>query len=330
MIPFSVLDLSPVTMGGDAAQSLRNTLDLAQHAEAWGYRRYWLAEHHSMPGIASAATSVVICHVASGTSTIRVGAGGIMLPNHSPLVIAEQFGTLESLFPGRIDLGLGRAPGSDQNTARALRRNLASDPDAFPQDVLELIGYFAPPEPEQRVMAVPGVGLQVPIWILGSSLFGAQVAAALGLPFAFASHFAPAMMMEAIHVYRSRFQPSEQLDRPYVMLGFNVFAAESDTEARLLASSMQQAFVNLRSGRPTQLPPPLEGYESQLPPPARALLADVLTCSAVGSPETVRKALLAFIERTKADELMLTAMIFDHAARLRSYEIAADIHQNLK
>ena len=329
MIPFSVLDLSPVTLGGTAAQSLRNTLDLAQHAETWGYRRYWLAEHHSMPGIASAATSVVICHVAAGTSAIRVGAGGIMLPNHSPLVIAEQFGTLESLFPGRIDLGLGRAPGSDQATARALRRNLASDPDQFPQDVLELMGYLGPAAPEQRVMAIPGTGLKVPIWILGSSLFGAQVAAALGLPFSFASHFAPAMMMQAIDIYRARFQPSEQLDRPYVMLGFNVIAAESDAQARLLATSVQQAFVNLRSGRPIQLPPPLEGYESHLPPPARALLAEVLTCAAIGSPQTVRNALAAFIERTKADELMITAQIFDHSARLRSYEIAADIQKTL-
>jgi luciferase family oxidoreductase group 1 len=329
MIPFSVLDLSPVTLGGTAAQSLRNTLDLAQHAETWGYRRYWLAEHHSMPGIASAATSVVICHVASGTSAIRVGAGGIMLPNHSPLVIAEQFGTLESLFPGRIDLGLGRAPGSDQATARALRRNLDSNPDQFPQDVLELMGYLAPATPEQRVMAIPGVGLKVPIWILGSSLFGAQVAAALGLPFSFASHFAPAMMMQAIDIYRARFQPSEQLDRPYVMLGFNVIAADSDAQARLLATSVQQAFVNLRSGRPIQLPPPLEGYESHLPPPTRALLADVLTCAAIGSPQTVRNALAAFIERTKADELMITAQIFDHSARLRSYEIAADLQKSL-
>jgi luciferase family oxidoreductase group 1 len=329
MIPFSVLDLSPVTLGGSAAQSLRNTLDLAQHAEGWGYRRYWLAEHHSMPGIASAATSVVICHVASGTKTIRVGAGGIMLPNHSPLVIAEQFGTLESLFPGRIDLGLGRAPGSDQTTAQALRRNLASDPEQFPQDVLELTGYLAPAAPGQRVIAFPGVGTRVPIWILGSSLFGAQVAAALGLPFAFASHFAPAMMMQAIGIYRARFKPSLQLDRPHVMLGFNVFAAESDTEARFLATSMQQAFVNLRSGRPTQLPPPIEGYENQLPPAAKALLADVLTCSAIGSPATVRSALAAFVERTQPDELMITAQIFDHSARLHSYEIAADIQESL-
>jgi luciferase family oxidoreductase group 1 len=327
MIPFSVLDLSPITMGSTAAQSLRNTLDLARHAESWGYRRYWLAEHHSMPGIASAATSVVIGHVAAGTSTIRVGAGGIMLPNHSPLVIAEQFGTLESLFPGRIDLGLGRAPGSDQAAARAMRRNLATDPDQFPQDVLELLGYFAEADAGQTVRAVPGGGLNVPLWILGSSLFGAQVAAALGLPFAFASHFAPAMMMQATSIYRARFQPSAQLDRPYVMLGFNVFAAESDAEARIVATSMQQAFVNLRSGRPTPLPPPMEGYESGLPAPAKALLADVLNCSAIGSPETVRRALLEFIDRTRPDELMITSQIFDHSARLRSYEITADIHR---
>src|SRR6202163_143594 len=259
VIPFSVLDLSPINQGSDAAQAFRNSLDLARHAEGWGYRRFWLAEHHNMPGIASAATAVVIGYVAGGTKTIRVGSGGVMLPNHSPLVIAEQFGTLESLFPDRIDLGLGRAPGSDKVTARALRRNLASDPDQFPQDVMELMGYFAPTGAEQRVMAIPGAGLKVPIWILGSSLFGAQVAAALGLPFAFASHFAPAMMMQALDIYRARFQPSAQLDRPYVMLGFNVFAAQSDTRARLLATSMQQAFVNLRSGRPTQLPPPVEG-----------------------------------------------------------------------
>ena len=330
MIPFSVLDLSPVTVGGNSAQSLRNTLDLAQHAEKWGYRRYWLAEHHSMPGIASAATSVVICHVAGGTKTIRVGAGGIMLPNHSPLVIAEQFGTLESLFPGRIDLGLGRAPGSDQTTAQALRRNLASDPDQFPQDVMELIGYLGPAAPGQRVVAYPGVGTEVPLWILGSSLFGAQVAAALGLPFAFASHFAPAMMMQAVEIYRARFRPSAAQKRPHVMLGFNVFAADSDAEARFLSTSMQQAFVNLRSGRPTQLPPPLAGFEEQLPPQAKAMLADVLSCSAVGSPETVRAALHAFIERTRPDELMITTQMFDHGARLHSYEIAAEIQKSSK
>ena len=322
MIPFSILDLSPIVEGGDAAQSFRNTLDLARNGERWGYRRFWLAEHHSMPGIASAATAVVIGHVAAGTSTIRVGAGGIMLPNHSPLVIAEQFGTLESLFPGRIDLGLGRAPGSDQITARALRRNPASA-DQFPQDVVELLAYFRPADPGQPVRAVPGAGLNVPVWILGSSLFGAQLAAALGLPYAFASHFAPAQMMQAVEVYRARFQPSGQLDRPYVMLGFNVFAADTDGEARFLASSMQQAFVNLRSGRPTPLQPPIEGYESRLSPPERALLGQTLSCSAIGSPETVRGALESFVARTGADELMITSQIFDHAARLRSYEIAA-------
>ncbi len=324
-IPHSVLDLSPIAMGSDAGRSLRNSLDLARHAEQWGYQRYWLAEHHGMPGIASAATSVVICHVASGTSTIRVGAGGVMLPNHSPLVIAEQFGTLDALFPGRIDLGLGRAPGSDQAVARALRRNLASDPEAFPQDVIELMRYLAAPDGAARVMAVPGAGSKVPLWILGSSLFGAQVAAALGLPFAFASHFAPAMMMQAIEIYRAHFRPSTQLARPHVMLGFNIFAADTDAEADLLSTSMKQAFVNLRSGRPTQLPPPLKGYDSQLPPAARAMLADVLSSSAIGSPDTVRDSLRAFIARTKPDELMLTSQIFDHSARLHSYEIAADI-----
>lgn len=329
MIPFSVLDLSPITMGGDAGRSLRNTLDLAQHAERWGYRRYWLAEHHGMPGIASAATSVVICHVASGTSSIRVGAGGIMLPNHSPLMIAEQFGTLEALFPGRVDLGLGRAPGSDPAAARALRRNLASDPDRFPQDVIELQGYFAPVQSQQLVTAVPGAGLTIPLWILGSSLFGAQVAAALGLPFAFASHFAPAMMMQAIELYRGRFQPSAQLDRPYVMLGFNIFAAHSDEEASFLATSMKQAFVNLRSGRPTQLPPPVDGYDSRLTPAAAAMLAEVLASSAIGSPGTVRASLAAFIDRTQPDELMMTSQIFEHSARLRSYEIAADIRKSM-
>jgi len=327
MIPFSVLDLSPITAGSTAAQSLRNTLDLARHAERAGYLRYWLAEHHSMPGIASAATSIVIAHVAAGTSTIRVGAGGIMLPNHSPLVIAEQFGTLESLFPGRIDLGLGRAPGSDQMTARALRRNLASDPEQFPQDVIELMNYFRG-DPAQ-VRAIPGMGLNVPLWILGSSLFGAQVAAALGLPFAFASHFAPAQMLQAIEIYRARFRPSQQLDRPYVMLGFNVFAADTDEEAQLLATSMQQAFVNLRSGRPGQLQPPVAGYASRLQPAEQALLAEVLSCTAIGGPDAVRKSIAAFIERTRPDELMITAMIFDHAARVRSYQIVAEVRDTL-
>ncbi|WP_019142944.1 LLM class flavin-dependent oxidoreductase [Noviherbaspirillum massiliense] len=329
MIPFSVLDLSPIPQGSTAAHSFRNTLDLARHCERWGYQRFWLAEHHSMPGIASAATAVVIGHVAAGTSTIRVGAGGIMLPNHAPLVIAEQFGTLESLFPGRIDLGLGRAPGSDQATARALRRTLASDPDEFPRDVLELMHYFRPVEPGQTVRAVPGNGLNVPIWILGSSLFGAQLAAQLGLPYAFASHFAPAQLMQAIDLYRGLFRPSEQLDRPYVMLGFNVFAADTDDEARFLATSMQQAFVNLRTGRAGPLPPPVKDYESQLGPLERGILDQTMSCSAIGSPETVRKSLEAFIAQTGADELMITSQIFDHRARLRSYEIAAQVHEQL-
>ena len=329
MTPFSVLDLSPIVEGADAGRSFRNTLDLAQHAERWGYRRFWLAEHHGMPGVGSAATAVLIGHVAGGTSAIRVGAGGIMLPNHAPLVVAEQFGTLESLYPGRIDLGLGRAPGSDQLVARALRRTLQSDPDEFPRDVMELMAWFAPVQPGQVVQAVPGAGLKVPIWILGSSLFGAQVAAALGLPYAFASHFAPAQMEEAIALYRHRFQPSEQLDRPYVMLGYNVFAADTDEEARLLASSMQQAFVNLRTGRPGKLQPPVEGYLDGLDPAARAMLEQTLSCTAIGSPDTVRRELRAFVSRTGADELMITSQVFDHAARLRSFEIAAQAREAL-
>jgi luciferase family oxidoreductase group 1 len=329
MIPFSVLDLSPIAEGSDAAQALRNTLDLARHAERWGYHRYWLAEHHNMPGIASAATAVVIGHVAGGTSTIRVGAGGIMLPNHAPLVIAEQFGTLASLYPGRIDLGLGRAPGSDQMTAHALRRTLSGDIDAFPQDVVELMSYFGAPEPGQRVQAVPGAGLDVPLWILGSSLYGAQLAAALGLPFAFASHFAPDQMSQAVEIYRSRFRPSEQAAKPHVMLGLNVFAAESDQEARRLFTSLQQAFVNSRSGRPGKLPPPVDDLEARLAPPQRAMLANALSCSVVGSPDTVRRGLAAFITETGADEIMITAQIFDHAARKRSFEITAEMRGEL-
>ena len=324
MTPYSVLDLAPIAQGSDAAQSFRNTLDLARHAERWGYRRFWLAEHHGMPGIASAATAVLIGFVAGGTSTIRVGAGGIMLPNHSPLVIAEQFGTLESLYPGRIDLGLGRAPGSDQITARALRRDLASDAREFPQDVLELADYFSASS-RQPVRAVPGFGLNVPLWILGSSLFGAQLAAALGLPYAFASHFAPGQLMQALDVYRAEFQPSAQLAKPYVMLGFNVFAADTDAEAHFRATSAQQAFVNSRTGRRGQLPPPLDGYVERLGPQERAILADVLACSAIGSPPVVRAALERFIEQTGADELMIASQIHDHAARLRSYAIAAQV-----
>jgi luciferase family oxidoreductase group 1 len=324
MIPFSILDLSPITEGSDAAQSFRNTLDLAQHGERWGYNRYWLAEHHGMPGIASAATAVLIGHVAGGTQRIRVGAGGIMLPNHAPLVIAEQFGTLESLYPGRIDLGLGRAPGSDQLTARALRRNLATDADEFPQDVVELMDYFAD-SGRQAVRAVPGAGLNVPIWILGSSLFGAQLAAALGLPYAFASHFAPAQMLQAVALYRATFRPSAHLQKPYVMLGFNVFAADTDEEAQFRATSMQQAFVNLRSGRPTRLLPPVADYLERIGPAEKMLLESVLSCSAIGAPATVAAQLQAFVDRTGADELMITSQIFDHAARLRSYQITAEL-----
>ncbi|MES2948943.1 MAG: LLM class flavin-dependent oxidoreductase [Pseudomonadota bacterium] len=324
MIPFSVLDLSPITEGSDAAQSFRNTLDLAQHAERLGFKRYWLAEHHGMPGIASAATAVLIGHVAGGTSTIRVGAGGIMLPNHSPLVIAEQFGTLESLYPGRIDLGLGRAPGSDQLTARALRCNLTSDADEFPQDVAELMDFLSD-QPTQRVRAVPGTGLKVPIWILGSSLFGAQLAAMMGLPYAFASHFAPGQMMDAVALYRAKFKPSAQLAKPYVMLGFNVFAADTDAQAQILATSMQQAFVNLRSGRPARLPPPRPGYAEEVGPAEQALLRSVLSCSTIGSAATIRKGLEDFVARTGADELMITSQMFDHTARKRSYELTASV-----
>jgi luciferase family oxidoreductase group 1 len=328
MTPFSILDLSPIVDGSNAAASFSNTLDLARHGEDWGYRRYWLAEHHGMPGIASAATAVLMAHVAAGTKTIRIGAGGIMLPNHSPLVIAEQFGTLASLYPGRIDLGLGRAPGSDMETARALRRNLESDANEFPQDVLELMDYFSD-APRQRVRAVPGIGLKVPLWILGSSLFGAQLAAHLGLPYAFASHFAPGQMMQAIALYRATFKPSEQLAKPYVMLGFNVFAADTDDQAQLLATSMQQAFVSLRSGHPSTLPAPRAGYMEQLGAQEKSMLDSVLSCSAIGAPATVQRQLQDFIDKTGADELMITSQIFDHASRLRSYEITAEVQAGL-
>ena len=325
MIPLSVLDLSPVVEGGDVSQSLANTLDLARHAERLGYRRYWLAEHHNMPGIASAATSVVIGHVAAGTRTIRVGAGGIMLPNHAPLVIAEQFGTLAALFPGRIDLGLGRAPGTDMLTARALRRNLAGDVDNFPQDVVELINYFAPAEPGQRVHAYPGEGQDVPVWILGSSLYGAQLAAMLGLPYAFASHFAPAELDRALAIYRERFQPSGLLEKPYAMAGLNVVVAETDAQARYLFTSSQQAFINIRSGRPGRLPPPIDDIGPLLEGPAGAMLSQVLTHAVVGSPETVRRGLAAFVERTGVDEVIVTSQIYDHAGRVRSYELLAGV-----
>src|SRR5271167_268265 len=319
MIALSVLDLAPIVEGGDAAQALHNSLDLAQHAERWGYTRFWLAEHHSIPGIASAATAVVIAHVAGATSTIRVGAGGIMLPNHSPLVVAEQFGTLASLFPGRIDLGLGRAPGTDQPTMRALRRNAAAASDNFPQDVEELQSYFEPATPNQRIRAFPGTGLRVPIWLLGSSLFSAQLAAQLGLPFAFASHFAPADMMLALQLYRAQFEPSKQLDRPYAILGLNVIVAETDAQARYLFSSVQQAFTNLRRGNPGQIPPPIDDIDSYWSPAEKASASMTLLVSAVGSPETVERGILKFIEVTQPDEIITTAHIYDHSARLRSF-----------
>jgi luciferase family oxidoreductase group 1 len=324
MIPLSVLDLAPILQGSDAAQAFRTSLVLAQHAERLGYNRFWLAEHHGMPGIASAATSVVIGHVAAGTHRIRVGAGGIMLPNHSPLVIAEQFGTLASLFPGRIDLGLGRAPGSDQTTARALRRSPEAA-NAFPQDVAELIAYFRLPQPGQLVRAVPGAGLDVPVWILGSSLFGAQLAAAYGLPFAFASHFSPGAMMQAVNLYRTGFKPSERLERPYVMLGFNVIAADTDEEAAFLFTSLEQAFINLRRGHPGPLPPPVPGFDAQMLPYERAMIDEALACRAVGSADVVRAGIEAFVAATGADELMLASQIFDLDARLRSYEITAGL-----
>ncbi len=330
MVPLSVLDLSPVPEGSDAGQALRNSLDLARHVEALGYKRYWMAEHHNMPGIASAATAVVLAHVAAGTRSIRVGAGGIMLPNHSPLVVAEQFGTLAALHPGRIDLGLGRAPGSDMITARAMRRDLMADADDFPRDVVELLGYFRPAAPGQAVQAVPGAGLDVPVWILGSSTFGAQLAAMLGLPYAFASHFAPAQMVDAVAIYRERFRPSERLAAPYVMLGVNVFAADTDAEARRLFTSLQQAFLNLRTGRPGKLPPPVDEADARFADPrARAMLDNALACSVVGGPDTVRRGLAGFVSRTGPDELMVTAQIFDHAARRRSFEILAGLHAEL-
>ena len=326
MVPLSVLDLSPIKQGSNAGAALQESLGLAQTAERLGYRRYWMAEHHNMPGIASAATAVALAHVASATKSIRVGAGGIMLPNHAPLIIAEQFGTLAALHPGRIDLGLGRAPGTDPRTAIALRRNLGGDVDRFPQDVQELLHYFGDAAPGQAVRAIPGEGTHVPVWILGSSHYGAQLAAALGLPYAFASHFAPDDLAFATQLYRRDFRPSPWLDKPYVMLGLNVFAAETDDEAQLLFTSLQQAFVNLRSGMPGQLPPPLDGYADTLDPRRAELLAHVLRCAIVGGRQTVRSGLDQFIAQYRPDEIMVTAQIFDAAARQRSYEILSEIH----
>jgi luciferase family oxidoreductase group 1 len=329
VVPFSVLDLAPINQDSDAAHAFRNSLDLAQQAERWNYKRYWLAEHHNMPGIASAATAVVIGYIAGGTRTIRVGSGGIMLPNHAPLVIAEQFGTLESLYKGRIDLGLGRAPGTDQRTARALRRNLADTSDNFPHDVMELLALLGPVQPGQAVRAVPGAGLRVPVWLLGSSTFSAQLAAMLGLPFAFASHFAPGSLMQALNVYRAGFQPSEQLQQPYVMVGVNVFAADTDIQAHRLFTSLQQQFISLRRGTPGPLPPPVDDMDEYWSPMERAGVEQALAYSVVGALNAVERGLEALIEETDADELMLTAQIYDHAARLRSFQIAAEVHDRM-
>jgi luciferase family oxidoreductase group 1 len=329
MIPFSILDLAPVTEGSDASQAFRNTLDLARLAERLGYHRYWLAEHHNMPGIASAATAVLIGHVAGGTSTIRVGAGGIMLPNHAPLQVAEAFGTLAALYPGRIDLGLGRAPGTDQPTAKALRRYFDSA-EAFPHDVLELLGYFEPAVPGQQVRAVPGAGLDVPVWLLGSSLFSAKLSAQLGLPFAFASHFAPDAMDEALALYRRDFRPSARLQQPYAMLGLNVVAAGSDAEARRLFTTQQQSFISLRRGRPGLIPPPIDDIESYWTPPEKLMVERALACAVVGAAGTVQDGIAAFIARHRPDELLLTANVFEHAARRQSFEIAAAVRERLQ
>ncbi|GAB1489674.1 LLM class flavin-dependent oxidoreductase [Opitutaceae bacterium] len=325
MVPFSVLDLSPIPQGATAADALANSLALARHIERLGFQRFWLAEHHNMPGIASAATAVVIGHVAAGTKTIRVGAGGIMLPNHAPLVIAEQFGTLETLFPGRIDLGLGRAPGTDQRTTRALRRERRDAADTFPQDVEELQGYFRPVVPGQAVRAVPGAGLAVPIWLLGSSLFSAQLAASMGLPFAFAAHFAPDHLEEAIYLYRSGFQPSDVLAKPYVMAAIPVFAAETDAAAARLFTSLQQSFVNLHRGAPGLLPAPVDTMEGLWSPGEEEGVTHTFREAVVGGPAKVRAGIEAFLARTRVDELMVTAMIHDPAARLQSFSHVAEI-----
>jgi luciferase family oxidoreductase group 1 len=323
MPPLSILDLAFVPQGATAADALARSLDLARYAEHLGYHRFWLAEHHNMVGIASAATSVVIGYVAGGTSRIRVGAGGIMLPNHSPLVIAEHFGTLATLYPGRIDLGLGRAPGTDQRTLRALRRDPASA-DSFPQDVLELQALLGPVQPGQTVQAVPGTDTNVPLWILGSSLFGAQLAAALGLPYAFASHFAPDALHAALAIYREKFKPSAQLDRPHAMVGVNVVAADTDAAARRLFTSLQQSFANMVRGSRGKLPSPIEDIEDYWTPMEKAQASGMLSCSVVGSPETVRRGIRQLVEATGADELIVAAAIHDHEARLRSYEILAE------
>jgi luciferase family oxidoreductase group 1 len=320
---YSVLDLCPVPEGADTAEAIANTVDLARHAEGWGYHRHWLAEHHNMAGVASSATAVLIGHVAAATRTIRVGAGGIMLPNHAPLAVAEQFGTLATMYPGRIDLGLGRAPGGDMAVARALRRGM--DPaDRFPDDVAELMAYLGPPDPAAPVRAIPGEGTGVPVWILGSSLYGAQLAAYFGLPYAFASHFAPAALDEAVAVYRRNFQPSAVLDRPRFMLAVGVFAADTDAEGVRLRTSMQQAFARLSTGRPGKLPPPVDDIAAELDPRMLAAVNEALRVSATGAPATVRRQLTELIDRYRPEEVILTGQIHDHTARLRSFEIAAE------
>jgi luciferase family oxidoreductase group 1 len=328
MTALSILDLARITEGSNARTALDNARDLAGHAEALGYRRFWLAEHHNMSGIASAATSLAIAHVAAGTHTIRVGAGGIMLPNHAPIVIAEQFGTLAALFPGRIDLGLGRAPGTDQPTMRALRRSLTNS-DNFPQDVLELQAYFAPTQPGQRVKAVPAAGTRVPLWILGSSTYGAQLAAALGLPYGFASHFAPDLLGTALAIYRRDFQPSEQSERPYAMIGVNVIAADSDAEARRLATSQQMSFANILRGARSLTMPPIDDIEAYWSPAEKAQAQRMLACSIIGSPETVRAGIAALVAETGADELMIVSDVFDHAARRHSIALIAEAARDL-
>jgi luciferase family oxidoreductase group 1 len=327
MVELAVLDLVPVSEGKTPADALSNARDIAQHVENWGYKRYWVAEHHNMVGIASAATSVVIGYIAGSTSKIRVGAGGIMLPNHSPMIIAEQFGTLESLYPGRIDLGLGRAPGTDQQTWRALRRD-AQASEHFPQDVIELQALLGPVQPGQTIQAVPGAGLNVPLWILGSSLFGAQLAAMLGLPYAFASHFAPDALFDALNVYRTRFEPSAQSATPYAMAGVNVIVAETDAEAHRLFSSIQQRFTDMFRRDRGYLKPPIDDIESYWSPTEKSQASRMLSCSFVGSPKTVESALKQFIDKTGTDELMVSSAIYDHAARLRSYELLAKLRLN--
>lgn len=321
-IPFSLLDLAPVCEGSTPTQAFANALDLARHAEALGYKRYWLAEHHNMPGIASAATSILIAHIAAGTSRIRVGAGGVMLPNHAPLQVAEQFGTLAALHPGRIDLGMGRAPGTDHATAKALRRYY-DNADAFPRDVQEVLHYFEPVQPGQAVQAVPGSGQDVPVWILGSSLFGARLAAALGLPYAFASHFAPAAMDEALALYHRDFRPSARLRTPYAMLALNVFGADTRAEAKRLATTQQQSFVRLRRGELGLVPPPIDDIEAFWTPAEKSMVAEALVCSVVGDAADLREGIAAFVARHRPDELMLTGNIFDHAARKHSFALAS-------